>query len=139
MLDFVLDGSLTLAWCFEDEGTPYTESVNSALDQGARCFVPPIWPSEVANGIVMAERRGRISVAKSQEFLSQLLRLPITVVPFSPSDIYQAIVPIARSQGLTVYDASYLGLALRRGLPLATLDSALRKATVKVGVSLLQG
>jgi predicted nucleic acid-binding protein len=137
MADFVLDGSVTLAWCFTDEATSFTSSVRDLLDQGSTCIVPSIWPSEVANGILMAERRGRIAVAAGEAFLLELLRLPIEVVPLPPNLIFQAILPLARDQRLTVYDATYLGLALSRTLPLATLDNALRKATNQVGGKLL--
>lgn len=133
-----MNGSVALAWCFEDEVTPFTQYARNALDHGAIGFVPPIWPSEVANGVLVAERRGRISASPCEAFLSQLLQLPIKVVPIAPAAVFQVILTLARKERLTVYDATYLGLALRRGLLLATLDSDLRKATSHVGGVLLE-
>jgi predicted nucleic acid-binding protein len=137
MADFVLDGSLALAWCFDDETTLFTQFVKNLFVQGQSCIVPPIWPSEVANGVLTAERRGRISTATGDSFLSELLRLPIQVVPMEPRAIFQPVMQLARDQRLTVYDATYLGLAVSRKLPLATLDVALQQAASRVGVLLL--
>lgn len=137
MPDFVLDASLTLAWCFDDESTPFTDSVQIALQTNSTCIVPPIWPSEVANGVRIAERRGRITIAEGEVFLSTILKLPIKVMRLPPATIFKQVLLLARNEGLTVYDASYLSLALREGLPLATLDDLLRKTTSKVGGRLL--
>jgi predicted nucleic acid-binding protein len=97
---------------------------------------PPIWPSEVANGIRMAERRKRISVTEGEAFLSLLLQYPIKVVSLPPATVFQEVLSLARAQGLTVYDAFYLNLASQGGLPLATFDDLLRTAAVTIGVTL---
>lgn len=137
MASFILDASVTLSWCFEDESTSFTDSVQAMLQSGVSCLVPPVWPSEVANGVRVTERRGRITVAEGDEFLSRIMRFPIEVALLSSARIFQGVLPLARHQGLTVYDASYLSLALWEGLPLATLDVELRKATGRVGIVLL--
>lgn len=137
MPEFVLDASVTLAWCFKDESTPFPESVREALQTSSSCYVPPIWPSEVANGVRMAERRGRVSAAVGGTFLSMLLQYPIKVVSLPPATVFQDVLSLARTQELTVYDAFYLNLALQGGLPLATLDNLLRTAAGRVGVRLL--
>jgi predicted nucleic acid-binding protein len=134
---FILDGSLTLAWCFEDESTSFTDSIQDALKTDSTCLVAPIWPSEVANGVLIAVRRGRISVAEGDTFLLTLLQMPIDVAFVPPATVFQEVLPLARNNGLTVYDASYLYLAMRHDLPLATLDHALRTAAIKVGVPVL--
>jgi predicted nucleic acid-binding protein len=136
MPDYILDASLTLAWCFEDERTAFTDTVQEELRTGSTCLVPPIWPSEVANGILMAERRGRISIAESEAFLLLLLQLPIRVASLSSVHIFRDVLRLARDHGLTVHDASYLALALREGLPLATLDGLLRTAARQIGIAL---
>ena len=137
MPEFVLDASMTLAWCFEDEGTPFTESVFDQLRAGSDCVVPAIWPSEVANGVRQAERRGRITPERANDFLLMLLAQPISVVDPSSEQTFQAVLDLARDQQLTVYDAMYLDLALREGLPLASLDDPLRAAADRVGVALV--
>ena len=96
MAEFVLDASLTLAWCFEDETTPFTDAVQDALRTDSEGLVPPIWPSEVANGVRTAERRGRLSEAQSAEFLSLLLQLPIRVVSISPEQTFRDVLHLAR-------------------------------------------
>ncbi len=137
MPNFVLDASLALTWCFEDESTAFTDGIQTALLAGAICVVPPIWPSEVANGLRTAERRGRISAPDVDVFLVSLLQLPIQVVSLPPRIIFQEVLSLARTHGLTVYDASYLSLALRENVPLATLDNALRVAANHTGILLL--
>lgn len=136
MADFVLDASMALAWCFEDESTSFTDSILGALSVDSTCLVPPIWPSEVANGIRTAERRGRLSVRDGEVFGALLLELPIEVVAASPAMLFDVVLPLARDYDLTVYDAMYLDLALRMQLPLATLDDKLRSVAGRAGVKL---
>ncbi len=137
MPEFVLDASMTLAWCFEDESTPFTDSVHDQLRSGSECLVPAIWPSEVANGVRMAERRGRITTTRASDFLSMLLTLPISVIDPSSERTFLAVLDLARDEQLTVYDAQYLDLAMRENLPLASLDNRLCTAAGNVGVPLV--
>jgi len=132
-LVFVLDASVALSWGFEDETTPYTEAVLGALAEG-EAVVPAVWPLEVGNGILMAERRGRLSHADAVQFLTLLRQLPIRVEPEPPERMLGEILALAREQGLSTYDASYLDLAMRLGLPLATQDDQLREAAERCGV-----
>jgi len=130
---FVLDASVTLAWCFEDEANPYSWAV---LDSLARCeaLVPSIWPLEICNVLVVAERRGRINENDTAAFLDLIAQLPI-VMEWEPADrIFGQIIGLARQEAMTSYDASYLDLCLRTGLPLATQDAALRGAAERRGV-----
>ncbi|HEY64976.1 MAG TPA: type II toxin-antitoxin system VapC family toxin [Caldilineae bacterium] len=131
---FVLDASVALAWGFEDETNPYTEAVLDALAEG-EAFVPTIWPLEVGNALLVAERRGRLSQADTVQFLSLLQELPITIEPTRPERMFGEILALAREQRLSTYDASYLDLAMRLGIPLATQDEALRQAATRCGVS----
>ena len=134
---FVLDASVAVAWCFEDESTEFTESVLSLLVDGAEAVVPSIWPFEVANSLLMAERRKRIVLARSTALLQQIAGLPISVSLIDAKQAFDQILPVARQQSLSEYDAAYLDLALRRGLPLATLDAELRRSAKATGVALV--
>jgi predicted nucleic acid-binding protein len=134
---FVLDASVAVAWCFEDESTKFTESVLSLLEDGAEAMVPSIWPLEIANALLIAERRGRIAMARATALLQQIAGLPISVWTIDAKQAFEQILPIARQLSLSEYDAAYLDLALRRGLPVATLDAQLRRAAKATGVVLL--
>lgn len=100
--------------------------------------MPAIWPLEVTNLLVLAERRGRIRPAATSEFLALLQSLPISVTPSGDFGMNR-MVDVARMYGLTTYDASYLDLAMSRAVPFATLDGALRAAAERAGVSILVG
>jgi predicted nucleic acid-binding protein len=134
---FVLDASVAVAWCFEDEATKFTENVLDLLSGGAEAVVPAIWPVEVANGLLNAERRKRILLAQVTALLQRIAGLPIAVLPIDPARAFEHILPVARQQSLSGNDAAYLELALRQGLPLATLDEQLRRAAKSTGVVLL--
>jgi predicted nucleic acid-binding protein len=130
--EFVLDGSVTLSWAFEDEGSPYSDALLGRLPT-LRAVVPQIWPLEVANALLVGERRGRLTQAQTREFVHLLDDLPILVDGETSEQAYGEILRLARDEQLSTYDAAYLELAMRRGLPLATLDRALRRAAASVG------
>ena len=125
MTRFVLDCSVTMAWCFEDEADRYSDGVLTALSD-ASAVVPSLWPLEVANVLTVGERRGRLTAADSQRFLEHLAGLPITVDPAIPEA--GELLTVARAHGLSAYDAAYLHLAIRTHLPVATRDRTLRAA-----------
>lgn len=133
---FVLDAFVALAWCFEDESSNLADL---ALDRLARtsALVPAIWSLEIGNALLGAERRGRLSQAESNRFLSLIRGLPIEIEAVSASRMLNDVVTLAREQGLSTYDAAYLETAMRNGLPLATLDTALQHAAERCGVSLI--
>jgi predicted nucleic acid-binding protein len=126
---FVLDVSVSLAWCFHDEGTAQTWAVLDRLRQES-AVVPSLWHLETANVLTLAERRGRLSEAAVQ-------RLPIAVDPETSERALREILILARGEELTSYDAAYLELALRSGLPLAIKDRILERAACRMGVVLL--
>lgn len=131
---FVVDASVTLAWCFEDEATFETEAVlRRLLLEGA--MAPAHWSLEVGNGLRFGERRGRIDGAKVAAVGALLADLFVDVIPIDIPATLRA-VDLARRHDLTVYDAAYLDLAATRGLGLATIDqeliAACRKARVPV-------
>lgn len=130
---FVIDASVVMAWYFEDEANPYADEVLESLAR-ATALAPIIWPMEVGNALVGAERRKRITAADAVRFLNLLRQLPIIVMEETAPRIFGETPSLAREQGLSVYDAVYLDLAMRAGLPLATQDTALREAAVRCGV-----
>jgi predicted nucleic acid-binding protein len=136
MMAIVLDSSVALSWCFEDEASPETDAIYERVrDEGG--IVPSLWHVEVGNVLVQAERRGRISAAGVAARLEALAQLPISVDVEAPARAWGAIVSLARTEGLTTYDATYLDLAMRLGLPLATTDRALADAARKAAVPVL--
>jgi predicted nucleic acid-binding protein len=132
---FVLDCSMTMAWCFDDEATPYTNAVRDRLAD-MRAVVPSLWPLEVANATIVGERRKRLDEARTLRFLAILKGLPIAIDAETSDKAFSEIVHLARAHNLSAYDAAYLELAIRRGLPLATLDGKLKTAARAVGVPL---
>jgi predicted nucleic acid-binding protein len=136
--DFVLDASLALQWVLEDEADrKYSLAVLASLSE-KRALVPLLWFYEVGNGLLTAYRRKRITLDQVDGFLTRLKALPIDAAQQTPSEILE-LPALAQSHGLTNYDAAYLALAKRFGLPLATMDSGLRKASAAAGLSLVRG
>ena len=133
--EFVLDGSVTMAWYFADESNPYADAVLSDLES-ARALVPSLWFLEVANTVLVGERRKRSTEAQAAAWLGILESLSIEVDEETSSHAWSGTLALARSQSLSAYDAAYLELAMRRGLPLATLDAKLKAAATAVGVAL---
>ena len=132
---FVLDASITMAWCFEDESSAYADAVlDSLVDVTA--LAPAIWPLEISNVLAVAERRKRIDKAGSIRFISLLMQLPVIVGPESPQRVFAEILALAREHDLSTYDASYLDLAMRYGVALATQDGRLQKAARQACVQL---
>ncbi len=133
MSSFVLDCSVTMSWCFEDEADAYSDRVLDA-SRGARILVPAVWPLEVANVLAVAERRKRLAEADSTRFLELLASLPIRSEETSFGRATGAILSLARELGLSSYNAAYLDLAMRSGVPLATRDRRLMAACRRSGV-----
>ncbi len=133
---FVLDNSIVMSWCFEDENDTLAESTLERL-QDDIALVPAIWPLEVGNVLLVAERRRRLSEADSVRFLAMLAALPMQTEPETPQRAMGQILSLAREHKLSTYDASYLDLAMREGVPIATLDQRLRRAAKNCRVALL--
>jgi predicted nucleic acid-binding protein len=129
---FVVDASVVIAWALE-EGHP-TASAAAARIDSEQTWVPALWWFEVRNGLLMNERRGRVREVRTGEFLTQLAALALSV-DATPGEMQ--VLVLARRHRLTVYDAAYLELALRRALPLATLDIPLARAARAEGVPLV--
>ena len=133
---FVVDASVTLAWCLDDESSAAADAVLD-LFAAEEAMAPAIWPLEVANALRSAERRGRITVADTSRIRELLLGLPIRVEPMTLGAALSEVTDLARHLELSAYDAAYLALAARRGLPLATMDARLRDACGVIGVPLV--
>jgi predicted nucleic acid-binding protein len=138
MQGFVADASATLPWCFADEATPATEALLERLRAGEPALVPAHWSTEVMNGLLMAVRRSRLDLERVARFARDLAALPIRIEPPHAPAVWDATIRVATRHQLTVYDAAYLELAQRTGLPLATLDGDLRKAALAASVALVE-
>lgn len=135
MKRFVLDASVTVSWFFEDEAGAYTDAVmDSFADHAA--VVPSLWSLEVVNVLLVGQRRGRCNEAETIRFIELLKNLPVTLDEETGRRALDHVFQIAREYGLTAYDAAYLELAMRLGLPLASIDRQLQQAATKAGVPL---
>jgi predicted nucleic acid-binding protein len=136
---FVLDNTVTMAWCFGDEATPFTETLLSRLSSLTdSAIVPALWLYEVVNVIGLAVRKGRITEEKARAFLESLADLPIEIEDPTRTRMFVSVRALVGKYKLTAYDASYLELAIRHDLPIAALDNALTKAAREAGVNLVQ-
>ena len=135
-MSLVLDASVTLSWYFEDERTP---AANALLDQvnDTGAVVPVVWRLEVVNGFQMAIRRKRVDANFRDRAIEQLMLLPVTIDFDTDAFVWTTTLRLADQFGLTIYDASYLELAQRRNLPLATFDQEQRAAALALGLPLL--
>ena len=136
MKGFVLDASLTLAWLFEDESDDGADALLDELVEG-NGFAPTTWSLETAQGILRAERLRRIDRPTALALSRQLVALELTLVPIGAEDAHRDIIAVARRHQVSVYDASYLHVALVTALPLATRDRAQADAAAAAGVRLL--
>lgn len=137
--EFVLDCSATLPWVFSDEASPDADALLDRLAAGERAWVPALWHLELGNVLLGAKRRGRIDQAGIEAFLSRLTVYDIAVDDQTMERAWQKTLDLAIQHGLSTYDAAYLELALRRGLPLATLDRPLVAAARACGMGVLLG
>ena len=133
---FVVDCSVAMAWLFSDEATPKTAALLNRLATET-ALVPSWWFIEITNVLAMAESKGRITPTQSDAFVADLGKLGIERDDEAPDRAFTFLLPLCRRHRLTSYDAIYLDLAVRRNLPLATLDEDLRKSAKKLGVRLL--
>lgn len=135
-MSLVLDSSATLAWYFEDERTDAITAVLRRVGE-AGAVVPALWRLEIANGLQMAVRRGRIDATYRDGALRELRALAIAIDPETDVRAWDDTLPLAHRFDLTLYDAAYLELARRLRLPLASLDIKLRSAAGALGIALL--
>lgn len=136
-IGLVLDNSIVMSWSFEDEANDYADAVLHQLATTI-ALVPALWPLEVANALLMGERRHRSTEAETSKWIGLLSALPITIDDETNKHAWSESLRLARGHRLSVYDAAYLELAIRRGLPLATLDNPLKIAALAADVTLYE-
>lgn len=133
----VADASVGVAWAVESQGSEVTDRLLDQLATGTALVVPTLWPFEIANALLVLVRRKRITADERRRALGALARLPLVIDDEGCRLAFERISGLAAEHGLSVYDAAYLELAVRRRLPLASRDDALRKAAVACQVTLL--
>lgn len=136
MSGFVIDASVVLAWHFVDEASDTVNALRARTDV-EDIHVLPHWFAEIANGMLMGERRRRSTELQATRTAEALSLMSIHVDHALGHDAFHTLLPLARTHRLTVYDAAYLDLARRRGLPLATLDADLAAAARAAGVAVI--
>jgi predicted nucleic acid-binding protein len=135
---FVLDASVALSWFFDDEFSPYSDSIAEIMPR-SQAVVPIVWPLEMANGFLSAFRRGRLPEAKAPALIGAINRLRVDIDrEIAPEVLTQAVLNVGLAHRVSAYDASYLELAMRRGIPLATQDERLMRAADAAGIDILQ-
>lgn len=137
MKALVIDGSIAIGFLLKDEQSAVAMKALDSIEEGVPAYVPAHWAVEVANGLIMAERRKRASQADVTEALGLAAALPVLADEQTAARAGSDIAALARQYRLTIYDAAYLELAMRRGAALATTDHALAKAAKAAGVPLV--
>ena len=135
-MQFVLDCSVAISWCLLDESDDYANAI-LAMMPDCEAFVPGIWSLEVANTLLVAERRRRMTPEQSEVAIALLESLLIRVDEATDINAFSSTIMLGRQEGLAAYDAAYLELALRLGLPLATIDTRLAEAATRCGAGLV--
>jgi predicted nucleic acid-binding protein len=134
---FVVDASVGFAWVYPGQATPETDQLLNAVAAGAMVIVPALWYLEMANVLLIAQRRLRLTSVQRRVALEKLTAMQFTVDEEGARHAFGKTSELAEKYGLTIYDATYLELALRRSLPLATRDEALKTAAKQCGVKAL--
>jgi predicted nucleic acid-binding protein len=131
----VVDASVALAWCFPDETSDYADGVLVALE-GKTILVPAVWSLEITNAVLVGERRKRLNQPDVQQFTTLLESLSPVQDSQPAANHVNQVLPIARTYGLSAYDAAYLELSIRHTAPLATLDDKLQRAAKQAGIQI---
>jgi len=132
---FVMDCSVTMPWLLHNDMTDYAKDVLLGFKNG-QAVVPELWFLEVSNVLLSFERRKRIKTTESEQFIKLLRELPIKIDQGTGERVFSRIISLAREYKLSAYDATYLELAVREKLPLATLDKDLQRAVRRAGLPL---
>ena len=127
---FVLDCSVAIAWFFADEADPYVDSVAKSLKE-ATAVVPALFHLEIANILLVGERRKRSNRAQTESFLTRLAALPLVIDGQTATRAWSDTIALARSNGLSAYDATYLEVAIRESLPIATVHRTVSSASYR--------
>ena len=131
---FVVDASMAFAWVLPNQASPEAEALLERIEAGVEAVVPSLWLLEVANGLLVAQRRKKVTAPERMLALQRLSALSLTVDEDAARDVFGRTSTLAEQFGLSVYDAAYLEVALRRNLPLGTRDRALGAAAERSGI-----
>ena len=137
-MELVLDCSLALAWTVPDEGSKAAEHLLSRIGKESKLWIPALWWYELSNALTVAQRRGRLNDSDTLRLIELYRRLPLFTDTLLGAEAVFRFRALAQRYNLSAYDASYLELAQRRGIALATLDGALKKAANKAGVRVIR-
>jgi predicted nucleic acid-binding protein len=132
----VADASVAIAWIHPAQATEETDAMLDGLAAGDSLVVPALWPLEVANAITVLRRRRKLTTDEARTAIEIIRGLPATVDHEAAVVAFTRLVDLASEHELTVYDAAYLELAIRRQLPLASNDAPMREAALRSGVDL---
>ena len=135
-MPFVLDSSVALGWVLPDEINPTLDDLCDRLTDDL-ALVPPVWPLEIGNVLLVAVKRDRLAARDVSQLVTELRALPLEIDTTSTERALEETLVFARKYDLTTYDASYLELAKRHDIPLATLDNKLRQACLSAKIKLL--
>ena len=134
---FIVDASVGFAWVYQGQATPETDHLLNEVAAGATVIVPALWFLEMSNVLLMAQRRHRLTAAQRKAAMEKLTAMQFLVDEEGTRNAFGKTSELAEKYGLTIYDATYLELALRRSLPLASRDQALRNAAQQCGLKTL--
>jgi len=134
---FIVDASVAFAWVYPNQASNETERLLELVESGAVIVVPSLWYLEVANGLLAAQRRKLLTANERKRALQRLSALTVSVDEETGRTAFHKTSDLAEKHGLSVYDAAYLELALRRKLPLGSRDEPLRKAAKRCGVTIV--
>jgi predicted nucleic acid-binding protein len=134
---FVVDASVGFAWVYPSQASAETDALLEEVEAGAIIVAPALWFLEVANGLLAAQRRKLLTRSERTSALEGLFRLHVTIDEDAGHAAFHQTSRLAEKYGLSVYDAAYLEVALRRRLPLGSRDGALRSAAKRSGVKVL--
>jgi predicted nucleic acid-binding protein len=138
LTEIVVDASTALAWCFPDETSEQADAILAALE-GKTMLVPALWALEIANAILVGERKKRLRQPEIRRFTTLLENLSLVQDAQPAGEYIRSVIPLAREYDLAAYDAAYLELSMRHSAPLATLDAKLQKAADRAGVEIFNG
>ena len=137
MSDWVLDASIALSWLIPDETGEGERSIRYKLTEGATVWVPTHWRLEIVHALWAAERRKRIDSVGISRAVAWSMKFPVCIDPETGERVGHETLAIARQYNLSIYDAAYLELALRKGAALATFDKVLKSTAIKLGIPVL--
>ena len=137
-LSFVANASVAIAWVHPAQATPETDAMLDRLATGDSLVVPALWPLEVANALTVLRRRRKLTPDEARTAIEIIRELPVIIDHEAAVIAFTRLVDLASEHELTVYDATYIELATRRQLPLASNDARIKQAAIRSGVELWQ-